>query len=198
MNSKHCYPDSNVLINKEGITDQAKLDEFETYTTYWRLSQIQMKPIKGDFDKKHLCEIHKHIFQDVYPFAGVFRDENISKDCFSFANALYIDAVMDDLHKELKRENYLQGLSPEDVSIRLAYYMSELNVLHPFREGNGRTYREYIRLLAQKAGYTLQWERVEKADLYDACVRSKFSSTKELEEVIYACLLEGKHNKAIS
>lgn len=64
--------------------------------------------------------------------------------------------------RELKNENYLKGLNKEELAKRLAYYLSELNVLHPFREGNGRTTREFIRQLALKNGYKLNLKKVSQ------------------------------------
>ena len=90
---------------------------------------------------------------------------------------------------DLKEENYLSGLSKEDLTKRLAYYMAELNVLHPFREGNGRTIREFIRQLAFKNNYVLDLQNTESKNMLDACIKSVYD-TEKLEEIIYICLKE--------
>jgi cell filamentation protein len=78
--------------------------------------------------------IHKFLFEDIYPFAGLFRTENIAKDYFQFAEWEYIENELTRLLSELKSENFLANLTKEKFAERLAYYWAELNVLHPFRE----------------------------------------------------------------
>lgn len=78
--------------------------------------------------------IHRFLFEDIYPFAGLFRAENIAKDNFRFAEWKYIEEQLDYILNNLKNENYLQGLDKKELAKRLAYYVAEINVLHPFRE----------------------------------------------------------------
>ncbi len=93
--------------------------------------------------------------------------------------------------EKLKEENYLENYSKEELAKSLAYYMAELNVLHPFREGNGRTIREFIRELAWKNGYILDMQNVQPKEMLEACIKSVIDS-KELEEIIYKCLVKNK------
>ena len=95
------------------------------------------------------------------------------------------------LLEELKDENYLAGLSKKDFTKRLAYYWAELNVLHPFREGNGRTTREFLRQLALKNGYILNFQNVDSKKLLDASIKSIVNTT-DLEKYLYECLEENK------
>ena len=81
-----------------------------------------------------LFGIHRFLFEDIYPFAGLFRTENIAKDNFRFAEWRYIEEQLDSILNKLKEENFLEGLEKKKLAERLAYYMSEINVLHPFRE----------------------------------------------------------------
>ena len=87
----------------------------------------------------------------------------------------------------MKKENYLAGLSKEALSERLAYYLSELNVLHPYREGNGRTIREFLRELALKNGYVLNIKKVAPKEFLNASIKS-IVDTSELTNLIYSCL----------
>ena len=89
---------------------------------------------------------------------------------------------------KLKEENYLQGLSKKELSKKLAYYMAELNVLHPFREGNGRAIREFIRELAAWNGYELDLTKTTPKNMLDACIESVVD-TSNLEEILYKCLV---------
>ena len=131
--------------------------------------------------------IHKFLFEDIYPFAGLFRNENIAKDYFQFAEWEYIESELAKLLTELKNENFLSNLSKEKFAERLAYYWAELNVLHPFREGNGRTTREFLRQLSIKNGYILNLHKVPPQDLLNASIRS-IIDTSDLEKYLYECL----------
>ena len=141
-NSIYCYPGSDVLINKLNIKDNQLLSEAERKIVLTKSYELRKNSKIGDFDLNHFLEIHKFLFEDIYPFAGKFRNENIAKGYFSFAEWQYIEPEIKRLFDKLKAENYLQGKSREELVKGLAYYLSELNVLHPFREGNGRTIRE--------------------------------------------------------
>lgn len=186
-NSKYCYQNSNTLINKLEIKDQLTLQKYEARITAAKLLALRQKGITGNFDKNHFVSIHKYIFEDIYPFAGKFRTENIAKGYFRFAEWEYIEEELDKLLLKLKNENYLNEKSEEELAKALAYYMSELNVLHPFREGNGRTIREFIRQLALKNGYTLNLKKVEPQKMLNASIKS-IIDTEELENIIKICL----------
>lgn len=196
MQSKYCYPNSNVLINKLNIKDQDLLDRAERKLTGIALAELRDKPITGKFDLKHLQAIHRYIFQDIYDFAGKLRDEQIAKGYFQFASPLYLKDMFKELHTQLKNEKYLKGMDKNKIAERLAYYMAEINVIHPFREGNGRSTREYIRCLAMSNGYTLEWEKVNKNELLHA---SKISviNTSKLEQLIYQAIKENEPSKEI-
>lgn len=127
------------------------------------------------------------MFEDVYYFAGLLRTENIAKDNFRFAEWQYLDKELSRILEELKKENYLKELNKEKLTNRLAYYMAELNVLHPFREGNGRTIREFIRELAYVNGYNLNLQNIDSKDMLEASIKSVIN-TDELENVLLKCL----------
>lgn len=181
--SKYCYPGTDVLINHANIRDQNELDEFESFVTYNRSLELLNAPLRGNFDLFHLCAIHRYLFQDVYPFAGKLRDENIAKGNFRFCQWEYIKDQANHLFRELRNERFLMGTPRTELPERLAYYMAEINVLHPFREGNGRTQREFIRSLALFNGYDLSWKRVEPDALLAASIRS-ITNTTELAKLI--------------
>lgn len=181
--SRYCYPGSEVLINIPGFKDQDQLDAFERMVTAERLRVLNLRPLKGMVDKKHLCSIHKFIFRDVYPFAGRMRDEDILKGSFRFATARFLHEQTEELLNKLKQEHFLKELSFDLFVDRLTYYLVELNVLHPFREGNGRTQREFIRYLALQAGYQIDWTRVEGPKILKAMILSPVNDS-ELRDVM--------------
>ena len=186
-NSIYCYKDSDVLVNKFDIHDNKKLEEIERKIVLAKLYELRQNRQIGNFDIPHFVGIHKFLFEDIYPFAGLFRNENIAKGNFSFAEWEYIEDELKKLLDQLKEENYLQNLDRNTFIKRLSYYMAELNVLHPFREGNGRTIREFIRQLSYKNGYVLNLKNINPKEMLHACIRSVVDTT-QLETIISECL----------
>jgi cell filamentation protein len=128
--------------------------------------------LSGSFDAKHLKAIHKYLFQDVFPWAGEFRVVNISKGNNMFGPAVHLAAALEDILGKLQQERLLVGLDRNAFSLRAAYYLGEINAIHPFREGNGRTQREFIRQLAVNAGYPLSWAGFTQQEMVDASISS--------------------------
>ena len=188
-NSIYCYENSNVLINKLDIKDPVILSNYEKQIVAIKLLALHKKGITGNFDVNHFVNIHKFLFEDIYPFAGQFRAENIAKDNFKFAEFEFIDQEINKLFSNLKNDSYLQDLDKSNLAKKLAYYWSELNVLHPFREGNGRTTREFLRQLALKNGYSLNYQNVNANVLLDASKKSIYNES-ELADLIYKLLTE--------
>ena len=169
------------------IKDPIALKNYETSVIGLKLMALSKQGITGKFDVSHFVSIHKFLFEDIYPFAGLFRTENIAKDCFQFAEWEYIENELTRLLSELKSENFLANLTKEKFAERLAYYWAELNVLHPFREGNGRTTREFLRQLSLKNGYILNLHKISPQKLFNASIKS-IIDTADLEKYLYACL----------
>lgn len=148
----YCYPNSDVLINKLNIRNQADLFEAEKELTYIRLKELQDHPIKGKFDFKHLKDIHKYIFQDLYDWAGKVRTVEIGKGnlfCTTPCIQSYADTVFGKYYLNCKK--YKENRE-EFIKVFAENY-GDLNALHPFREGNGRTQREFARLICMECGY---------------------------------------------
>lgn len=127
------------------------------------------------------------MFEDIYPFAGEFRTEDIGKDEFRFAKWEYIEQELTKLLKQLAKEDYLAHLDKTNLATKLAYYMSELNVLHPFREGNGRTIREFIRELALRNDYLLNLSKADPTKFLNASIKS-IVDYDDLASIILDCL----------
>ena len=186
-NSIYCYKGTNVLINKFNIRDNRTLQEVEKKIVLTKLFELHKNKQIGDFSKTHFLSIHKYLFEDIYPFAGKIRTENIAKDYFRFAEWEYIEDELDSLLNKLRSQNYLIGEGKEDISKGLAYYLADLNVLHPFREGNGRTIREFIRQLAFKDGYIFDLKNVSSKEFLEASKKSVVDTT-DLEQIIVKSL----------
>ena len=186
VNSIYCYPNSNTLVNKLDIHDNKKLATVEKKLVLLKLYTLMQNKNIANFDIYHFLSIHKFLFDDIYPFAGKIRSEDIAKDSFRFAKWEYIEEQLRFLFDKLSKDNF-KNLSKDEMSKKLAYYMSELNVLHPFREGNGRTIREFIRELAYVNGYSFDVKNVSPKEMLNASIESIVNAT-HLEDVISRCL----------
>jgi cell filamentation protein len=134
--NRYEYP-NGVLRNKFGITDGTQLAQVEASYTLLRIAELANQPIAGPFDLARLQTIHRYLFQDVYDWAGEIRQVEISKGNSQFAYVAYILSNAQKLFAQLAQEHDLRGLPDDQFARRAAYYLGEINVLHPFREGNG-------------------------------------------------------------
>ena len=181
----YCYPGTAVLKNKAGITDQVLLDEYEGDFTTIRLLELAQSPIPGVFDLEHLCALHRYVFQDVYEWAGEVRSVDIIRGESRFCNVRQIAAYSSKVFGELANERYLSGLDASGISPRLAHYLSEINAIHPFREGNGRVQRLFISQLAERTGYTLDYSTLNQAELYPVMQSAFLGDERPLSALIF-------------
>ncbi|MDR1703214.1 MAG: Fic family protein [Clostridiales bacterium] len=107
-------------------------------------------------------------FSDIYDWAGELRSVNIAKGN-QFCNHVHLVTYAEGVFSKLKSEQFLRKTSAEQIPNRFAYYLSEINVLHPFREGNGRTQRLFIEYVAQKAGWHIDFSSVRPDEMIEAC-----------------------------
>jgi len=185
--SAYCYPDSNVLRNHFGIRDIDQLRAIETDISAARQSELFENPVKGRFTTNHLCRIHRRLLGDIYPFAGNLRHEDIAKGATRFLAHNEIRKKLKELFDRLRSEKLLENLDEVSLVERSAYYMAELNYIHPFREGNGRAIREFMRQLFFYNGYDVNWDAVSVDDLLQAMVDSVFDTTS-LEQILERCV----------
>jgi cell filamentation protein len=180
-----------VLINKLNIKNARDLARFEADITMLRQYELEREnPVRGRFSVAHLQNIHKYIFQDIYPFAGKYRVEDMWKDDTFFCKSEYIKENLTRLLVDLKKANYLRDLEAKDFTAWSAYYMAEMNMIHPFREGNGRAIREFMRQLALQAGYRIDWARVASETLLKASIMSADKVLEPLTECIIKATLK--------
>lgn len=106
FNSKYCYKNTNILINKLDIREYKELSKYEAKITAAKSLGLRLKGITGNFDKKHYLSIHNYLFEDIYPFAGKLREENISKGEFRFASFEYVEPELERILEQLKKENF--------------------------------------------------------------------------------------------
>jgi len=132
----YCYPRTTVLKNRAGLRTQRALTRFETAMAAQRADEPL--PV-GRLSVRHYCGIHRHLFLDVYAWAGRFRTVRISKGGSMFCYPEHIPREMRTLFVRLKNDNYLRGFAIEDFVRQSAHFLATLNAIHPFRDGNGRT-----------------------------------------------------------
>ena len=168
----YTYPGTDVLRNLLDIRNLQQLAAFEANATTARLIESDAAPIEGRVDIAHLRAIHRHIFQDVYPWAGEFRTVNISKGGHLFGVAAFVEPALQDVLRRLPAEHYLKGSDARTFAMRAGYYMGEINAIHPFRDGNGRAQREFIRELAAQVGFVIDWSRVTREQMMAASLES--------------------------
>ncbi|MGH2870605.1 MAG: Fic/DOC family protein [Solirubrobacteraceae bacterium] len=156
----YLYPETNTLRNRFGLSDPAQLARVEATITAGRLAELEQRPIAGNYDLPHLQAFHRHIFGDVFDWAGEIRTVAIARHDL-FALPEHIESYLGGVLAQLPAEQHLRGLDREAFVDRLTYYLAEINASHPFREGNGRTQRAFIGQLAQDAGYRIDWHRLD-------------------------------------
>ena len=169
----YCYRGTDILINKLNIRDEEQLSMAERDITRLKLLKLFKSPVPIKFDFALLCNIHKTIFEDIYNWAGQIRKGDfLSKGSSIFCRGSLIQLNADTIFGGLASENYLCDLDKKAFISRMAYYMGEVNALHPFREGNGRTSREFFRQLALHANYLLDFSNTSKGDLLAADINA--------------------------
>lgn len=144
--SRYCYPGTDILVNKKDIKNIDELEKEEKVLTAYKLAILNSGNYDGieqTWDVKHYLSIHKFLFDELYDFAGKYRTENISKSIF-FCDIRYISTSLNDLLK-MMNYNVKKIQDKEWLVLFLSKFFVELNVIHPFREGNGRTLREFLR-----------------------------------------------------
>ena len=179
------YPGTNVLINKLNIKDDNALTIAEKEITSIKLLMLNNMPIIEKINFENFCKIHKIIFEDIYEWAGLIRQGDfLSKGNSIFCRGQYIIENANRIMDNIQKENYLCGLDKSKFIERIAFFMGEINALHPFREGNGRTSREFFRQLSLNAGYKLDFSKTEKENLLTADIEAFNGKYEKLIKIL--------------
>lgn len=164
------YPGTHVLRNKFNIMDENGLSKVERMMSLSRSIELREQGVTGQFDAEHLKSIHRYLFQDVYEWAGQFRDTYLARGNHAFVQPELIANRLDTLNSYLKRNAYFHGANAKSLANGLAYVLVNLNNIHPFREGNGRTQRMFVSQLALDAGYELSFGHMTEVQMRNASV----------------------------
>ena len=191
MSDPYIDPQSGILRNRFGLTDQESLDRTEADVVSARSILLQLNPLKGNFDSEHLQAIHSYLFRDVYEWAGQFRTIPLAKAedvrggrVIRFSSPDLIEEELKQVFDELAAEHFLEGLPRREFARKIAALFSEINRIHPFREGNGRTQRQFVRQLADSLGYKLHFEVVSKERLVQASILSANGDAAMMERLL--------------
>lgn len=177
----YLYPGIPVLKNKLEIHEANRLAQAEMAFTALRAATITLGPPMMGLP--HLCAIHETLFQDIYPWAGELREMDIYKDDTPFCHFAYIEKEGNALMQALEDEAYLVDLPLDALCKKLAHYYTDINQLHPFREGNGRAQRIFFEQLIIHAGYDIQWSKVGQVRWLEANKAAVFGDEKPLTEI---------------
>jgi len=155
----YLYPELNLMRNRLGIRQAERLAQAAYEFTALRAATLSLGPLLRGLP--HLCAIHQHLYQDIFDWAGDIREMDIYQGDTRFCHFAYIEKEGNALMQDLEEEGYLVGLEKADFINRLSHYYCEINVLHPFRIGNGIVQRIFFEQLAIHAGYQLDWRGID-------------------------------------
>lgn len=173
----YCYPGTSVLKNIPGLREQTALDTFEAAATAQRADE-PLPP--GRLSVTHYRAIHRHLFQDVYAWAGKFRTTRIGKNGSAFCYPENIGREMRRLFMGFRQRGRLRGLPRKEFVTAAAKFLSTLNAIHPFREGNGRTQTIFLVLMADDAGHSLDLTRLHEKRFLAAMIASFQGDERQL------------------
>ena len=185
----YCYEGSDVLINKLNIRDENTFFRAERLYSSIRQSELNRQPLEGKLDFNHLKAIHYYLFQDLFYWAGKVRTVAIAKKNM-FCLPQFIDSYANDIFTKLRKENYYKGYSKEQFIEAITNLLGDINALHPFREGNGRTQREFIRYIGLLNGYGFDWSLISSDENIVASYESVNGNNAKLKNIIAKIVFE--------
>ena len=169
--SDNCYEGTTCLVNKLGIRDEKRLSEVEAQITFAKAVMLEETPIDDDFGFEHFKKIHEFLLCDLYEWAGQVRSIDISIKRTKFLDAASIESIGTRCFAKVK-DGYFENLSFDEFVKRIAEFYNDVNYIHPFREGNGRTQRIYFAQLIRHYGYDINFADVDTDELMIATIQA--------------------------
>ena len=180
--SDNCYEGTTCLINKLNIRDEKVLNEIEADITFAKSSLLEKEPIDGNFDFEHYKKIHRFLFSDLFDWAGEIRTVNISKKGTDFVRCENIERIGTLCLAKISK-GYLININRTEFAKRISELYHDINMLHPFREGNGRTQRIFFAQLIRHYGYDIDFSKIDADFLMFATIRAANGVMDFLNEV---------------
>ena len=181
----YCQP-NGVLINHFNIKDSKSLNEIEAEFSSLALQNILLNPSPEIFTVDYLKFVHNEIFKEIYPWAGQFRKVDIGKADIWFKKHQDIEVQLASLFEKLTAANTFIGLDLNEFSKMAGEFLAELNHIHPFREGNGRTQGLILSQIAIKNDMAINWEGISSSAMNKACndgIAGNFASMQKLMKI---------------
>ena len=169
--SDNCYEGTTCLVNKLCIRDEKRLSEVEAQITFAKAVMLEETPIDDDFGFEHFKKIHEFLLCDLYEWAGQVRTVDISKKRTKFLDASSIESIGTKCFAKVK-DGYFEDLPFDEFVKRIAEFYNDVNYIHPFREGNGRTQRIYFTQLIRHYGYDINFADVDTDELMIATIQA--------------------------
>ncbi|MDT7648474.1 MAG: cell filamentation protein [Pseudonocardiales bacterium] len=183
MKDPYFDPNRGVLFNRLGITDPGELAHAEANFTSVRIFQLWRHPLPGRYDLPHLQAFHRHIFGDVYDWAGELRTVTIIKGGL-FCLPQHLISAGEEVYDKLARAEHLRGLGRPAFLDGLTKLLADINGLHPFRDGNGRTQRAFLAQFARDAGHIIRWSVMDPATNVEASRAAHRDDSTPLHEML--------------
>jgi cell filamentation protein len=182
----YAYPGTNILQNRLDVRNADLLEKFELELSAMRAEE----PLpQGNFDAPHYRSIHHHLFQDVYEWAGQYRNVRTSKSGNAFCYPEHIPAAMATLCERFHYGQRFANRTVEEFVTLIAEFLAELNAIHPFREGNGRSQLAFIGLIGETFGHPFHFNRLERDSFLSAMIESFVGNIEPLVQELTRLLL---------
>lgn len=177
-----CYPGTSVLINKLGLTNQEALDKVETVAVTLHAAEIESEQNNAPLTLDFYLNLHRRLFSDLYDWAGQLRTVDLSKKGTSFYPVKHLRDLAEAKFDRFAEMDEFQHLNQMDLLNEITDFYHELNMLHLFREGNGRTQRLFFTLLLRRLGYSVSFADCDTDELMMATIYAAQGITTYLHE----------------
>lgn len=182
----YCYPNSAVLRNKLGIRNDLSLSTAEQLFSTLAAESLEFSP--PPYDLNYLKSIHLTLFADLYDWAGELRTVGISKQDTRFCQPAYMEKEAGKIFKIMAAANWFDGMQRTELIAAVAQAYSELNVVHPFRDGNGRAQRILFEHLIMNAGFEISWWGIESDEWILANIAAYNGHLEPMEQLFQRCI----------
>jgi cell filamentation protein len=182
----YCYPGTSTLINLLEIRDEKRLLSAEREQSESALSNISFS--ESPYDLAYLRSIHRTLFSAIYAWAGELRTVDISLGDTRFCTCSRIEAEAKKLFAHLAKNDYFVDLSKEELITKIAALYSDVNVLHPFRDGNGRAQRIVFEHIILNCGYSVSWQPISRDEWVSANIEGYQGRNHALAEIFSRCI----------
>ncbi|WP_313452024.1 putative adenosine monophosphate-protein transferase Fic [Pseudomonas rhodesiae] len=182
----YCYPGSSVLRNRLDLHDEHKLHQAERELSEIAVSNLPLFP--PPYDLERLQYLHRTLFSDIYDWAGELRSVNIQKGDTLFCTPERIQPEAAKIIRHMEEANWFVGTSQAELVTQIAEAYGDLNVIHPFREGNGRAQRILFEQIIVNAGFSVNWWLVKRAAWIPANIDAVACDYRGLEAIFERCI----------